>query len=182
MTTTVVDETVAPLALALLERLRVEMGKVPTPPAKVEIRPGDQVAALISTAEDECCGGLAWVRVDLVYPSTVGFPAYEAGPHKCGPGRLAVLLEVGAMRCAPVGDADTLPTAEEWAAAALAVLDDRAALRRAICAFMGLESNRGRLFSVGQGSPLPVQGACTGAVDSVTVSVQPCDCARATDA
>lgn len=179
MTTPVVDETVAPLALALLECLRREMAKVPVPPAKVQIRPGDRVAALISTAEDECCAGLAWVRVGEVYPSQVGFPAYDAGPHKCGPGRLAVLLEVGAMRCAPVGDAAVLPTAEQWAAAALTVLDDRAAMRRAICCFMGLQANKGRLFSVGTSAPLPVEGACTGATDTVTVSVQPCDCARA---
>jgi hypothetical protein len=174
----VVDEVIAPIALTLLDCLRTEMAKTPTPPGKVELRPGDSVAALISTTEDECCAGLAWVRPDADFPSGQ-FPAQDEGAHKCGPVQWAVTLEVGAMRCAPVGDAQTLPTAEQWAEAAFTQLDDRAAMRRAICCLQSADSMRGRLVQVGPGLPLPVAGACTGAIYTVTVSAPACDCPQA---
>lgn len=174
----VVDKVIAPIADALLDCLRAEMAKTEVPPAKVEIRPGDQVAALISTAEDECCAGLAWVRADTDFPSAT-FPFPDEGGHKCGPVQWAVTLEVGAMRCAPVGTAEQVPTAEQWAAAAYTQLDDRAALRRAICCLQASEAMQGRRIQYQPGLPLPVQGACTGAVYTVLVSAPACDCPEA---
>jgi hypothetical protein len=174
----VVDEVIAPIALTLLDCLRTEMAKTPVPPAKIELRPGDAVAALISTLDDECCAGLAWVRPDADYPSGQ-FPAQDEGAHRCAPVQWAVTLEVGAMRCAPVGAVDRLPTADEWAAAALTQLDDRAAMRRAICCLQASDLMRYRLIQVGGGLPLPVAGACTGAIYTVTVSAPACDCPQA---
>lgn len=175
MTAPVTDPLVAPLALALLQCLETEVARTASPPGKVELRPGTDPVALIATSLDECCLGLALVQPGPVFPTTT-FPLPDETAQKCGPVQWAVTLDLAVLRCAPTGDASTLPTAEQWAATALAVLDDGAAMRRALCCFLALPDLRGRRFLVGQGDPLPVEGACTGSTYRVTVSAPACDC------
>jgi hypothetical protein len=175
MTAPVHDQVVAPLADALLECLRAEVAKVADPPAKVELRPGVEPVALIAASLDECCAGLALVQPGLVYPSTAAFPVPDPGPHRCAL-QWAVTLSMAVLRCAPVGDAQTLPSADAWASTTLAVLDDGAAMRRAICCFTALPLLAGRRWLIGTGQPLPVEGACTGSSYMITVSAPACDC------
>jgi hypothetical protein len=85
-----------------------------------------------------------------------------------------VVLELGAARCAPVADGKSIPSCDQWTAASLAVLDDLAAMRRAVCCFAAARSWR-RLV-VGNHQPLPVEGGCIGGTLTLTVQAPACDC------
>ncbi len=179
MTAPVLDPMVAPLALALLECYRTEVAKVAAPPARVELRPGDQPAALIAVTEDECCRGLAIVQAGSFFP-TDDFPNPDTVAKLCGhPVQWAVTLEMAAFRCAPVGTGQVLPTGDAWQSVALAVLDDAAAQRRALCCFAALDMYEDRLWVVNPSTPLPVLGACVGTALSVVIAAPACDCGDA---
>jgi hypothetical protein len=170
-----VDLTISPVAELLLECLRqavVPLGSAA--PKLIGLRPGVQVEALLSTLVDECCEGLAWVRVINAYPSTDNFPIIDQAPSRCGPLRWAVVLELGIARCAPTPPANVLTTAAQWTDITLALLDDSAALRRALCCFGDAEPDR--LSVVGVWAPLPVLGGCLGGTQLLTVAVDACDC------
>lgn len=180
------DPLVMPLAQEMLVCLDQEIAKVESPPKYVQLRPGDVVAHLLATdGADECCEGLAWVRPAGFAPSSVidQFPAIDATPRAEGVTGWAVVLEIGAIRCAPTPDASRLPTAEEWETVTQAVMDDAAAMRRAICCFIeglsgSLKQSRLRVLA-GAWEPLPIAGGCVGGVMTVTVRGPECDCADA---
>ena len=97
-------------------------------------------------------------------------------PDCDGPVQWTVTLELGAARCAPVGDEVNLPTEDDWLTVALAVLDDEAAIRRALCCFRTSAAATDRLIIVSQSQPLPVEGGCVGTLRTVTVAAPACDC------
>lgn len=170
------DPLVMPLAREMLECLDQEISKVANPPLYVQLRGGNVVAHLLSSAEDECCSGLAWVRPSLVVPSSSSFPVQDTTPLKGGIRAWAVTLELGAVRCAPVGDEDRIPTADEWDATVQAVMDDAAAIRRAICCFIDAAPGRSGRVLPGSWQPLDIQGGCIGGIMSVVVQGPACDC------
>lgn len=174
---TVVDPTVTPLAMGLLACYETEIGKVASPPASVCLRTGVSVDLLISTTGDECCDGLAWIRVAGVYPSAT-FPEQDAAPERCGPIQWAVVLELGAARCAPTTDARSIPTCEQWLAVSRAVLDDRAAMVRAICCWA---DGTDLQWLAGMWQPLATEGGCVGGTMTVTVAAPYCECAPTGD-
>ncbi|MGH9248991.1 MAG: hypothetical protein ACRD0W_05685 [Acidimicrobiales bacterium] len=171
------DTVVTPLAEALLECLRVEVAKLAVPPAQVCLRTGDVVNLLISLNEDECCSGLAWVRVAGFYPST-NFPEPMEIPfiNNQFPS-WAVELEMGVARCAPTSDATHNPTCAQWTGAARAVNDDGQAMRDALCCFIdsGTPPRKGRVLPQ-LWQPLTTEGGCTGGIMSVLVRANPCAC------
>ncbi len=175
----VLDPVVMPLARQLLTCLDEEISKVTSPPMYVQLRAGAVVDHLISTAEDECCQGLAWVRPATFAPSSGAFPVQDAEPVKGGPRAWSVTLELGAIRCAPTPDASRIPTGEEWDALVQAVMDDAAAMRRAICCFADLVPGRWGRMLVGAWSPISILGGCTGGTLPVTVQGPACDCSEA---
>lgn len=171
----VADPVVMPLAHELLDCYAVELDKLEQVPAYVQLRAGNVVAHLLSTYQDECCEGLAWVRPSAFFP-TSAFPTQDAAPVRGGTRAWAVTLELGYVRCAPVGDEDTLPTAAEWEATVQAVMDAGAAMRRALCCFQ--EGRNGRMLP-GTWQPIEVQGGCVGGIMPVTVQGPACDCSEA---
>lgn len=174
------DQVVMPLARELLACLGQEIAKVENPPKYVGLRPGNVVAHLLSTSEDECCSGLAWVRPVTFYPTGNGpFPAQDETPLKTGVKAWAITLEMGAVRCAPTPGADRIPTTEEWDATTQAVMDDAAAMRRALCCFLDADPRRaGRMIAV-PWLPLDIEGGCVGGVMEMTVMGPACDCSDA---
>jgi hypothetical protein len=174
----VADPLVMPLAQELLACLDQELAKVASPPAYVQLRPGNVVAHLLSTYEDECCEGLAWVRPSAFFPSSATFPVQDAQPVKGGTRAWAVTLELGAVRCAPVGDENAIPTGDQWEATVQAVMDDAAAMRRAICCFIDANPRRSGRVLTGVWQPIDVQGACVGGILPVTIQGPACDCAE----
>lgn len=175
----VADPVVMPLAEEMLECLAQEIAKVESPPRWVQIRPGTVVDQLLSTSDDECCSGLAWVRPALVVPSSTTFPVQDSAPMKDGTRSWAITFELGAFRCAPTPGPNDIPSGADWHAATQAVMDDAAALRRAICCFTDRDrARRGRVLP-GAWDPIQVQGGCVGGTMSVTVQGPACDCADA---
>jgi hypothetical protein len=173
------DPMVMPLARELLACLEQEIEKVENPPLYVQLRPGNVVDHLLSTFQDECCSGLAWVRPSGFFPSSISFPAPDESPVPKGPLAWAVTLELGAVRCAPTPNENSIPTADEWDATVQAVMDDAAAMRRAICCFTDAEPGRAKRIMAGQWQPLSVQGGCVGGILPITVRGPICDCAEA---
>jgi hypothetical protein len=174
------DPLVMPLARELLACLDQEIVKVPEPPLYVGLRAGNVVAHLMSTTEDECCSGLAWVRPVTVVPSSGVFPVQDPAPLKGGGVRAwAITFELGSVRCAPTPEADEIPSAEDWEATVQAVMDDAAAIRRAVCCFLDADPRRSGRVLVGAWLPLDVQGGCVGGIMNVTVQGPACDCADA---
>jgi hypothetical protein len=170
------DTMVLPIAESLLACLCEAVAEAPNPPASCCLRPGVTVAQGVSEHEDECCEGLAWVRVVRVFPtgSDVGFPAINDDPHACSPPSYGIELEMGIYRCAPTGDAMNLPTCAEWTATAEQILDDAASLRRAWCCFRDNYDNSAKL--VGQWAPVTVQGGCTGGTLTIMIESYCSDC------
>lgn len=173
------DPVVMPLAREMLACLDQEISKVDDPPMYVQLRTGSVVDHLLSTVEDECCSGLAWVRPITFFPSSESFPTQDGSPVTRGVRAWAVVLELGAIRCAPTPDAEAIPTAEEWDALTQAVMDDAAAMRRALCCFVDARPGRGQRTLAGQWEPLSIQGGCVGGTFQVTVQGPACDCSEA---
>lgn len=173
------DPVVMPLAREMLACLEQEIEKVPEPPLYVGLRAGNVVAHLLSTSEDECCSGLAWVRPATFVPSSAVFPTQDPAPVKGGTKSWAITLELGAVRCAPTPDADRIPTTEEWDAVVQAVMDDAAAIRRAICCFIEAKPGRSGRVLPGAWLPLDVQGGCVGGIMTVVIQGPACDCSDA---
>ena len=177
---TILDPVAEPYALALLECLRTEIAETINPPQQVCMRPGDQVSFLIALNKDECCNGLAWVRVGAVYPSGEEFPQPDETPSNCGPLGWAVTLELGSARCAPTGSAQEVPTCAEWTQLSAELMSDDAAFRRAImCCFADANIDNdgvGVQFMIGASENLPIEGGCTGITRSLVVRAPNSDC------
>lgn len=173
------DPLVMPLARELLECLEQEIDKVLNPPRYVQLRPGTVVDHLLSTSSDECCEGLAWVRPEAFFPSSAVFPNQDELPQPKGVLAWAITLEMGAVRCAPTPDADSIPTGEQWDAVTQAVMDDAAAMRRAICCFIEADPRRAKHVLPGLWQPLSTEGGCVGSIMPITIRGPICDCAQA---
>lgn len=173
MTSPLFDLVVAPVVADLLACLTVEMGKTPVPPASVCVRVGDRVDLLMSTTYDECCAGLAWVRLARQYPSR-DFPNADGLASPCGVTRWALVFELGVARCAPTADADAIPSCEDWTGAAVTHYADLAALRRTACCYEN-SHRRERRVMVEDAVPQTTEGGCTSITMQVTISALACD-------
>lgn len=173
MTGPVVDPVAQPILDALLLCLETEIALVPSPPATVCMRPGDRVDLLIAQGRDECCEGLAWVRLTGIYPSSQ-FPAQDETYVKCQ-GGWAVTVELGVARCAPTGDERHLPDCDQWVTAVNSVTADAAALRRTLLRLRTLDNFRYTMTLPGTWEPLTTEGGCVGGAMLVTVQAPMCD-------
>lgn len=176
------DPVVIPLMYELLACFEQEIDKVLNPPKYRGLRPGQQVDHLISTASDECCEGLAWVRCATFVPSSGPFPSQDTEPIKAPAGTRswAITLEMGAVRCSPTPDENSIPSSAEWNAVVEAIMDDAAAMRRAICCFIDVDpvARNGYVLPL-EWQPLDVEGGCVGGTLQIVVRGPACDCAEA---
>lgn len=175
-----VDLIGMPVAQQLLVCFTEKLGELPDPPASVQLRVGQETAPLAGPNFDECCAGLAWVRIASIYPSWDNFPAQDNTWLPCGPLAYAVVLEMGIAFCMPWSDSDGSidnidpPTANDWATAADTQMVHQALMRQtAVCCWHPTQRR-----AVGEWSSFAVEGGCTGGKMTVTVSVMnPCsDC------
>lgn len=174
------DPMVMPLALELLECLEQEIDKVTRPPLYRGLRPGQVVDLLLSTHQNECCEGLAWVRPALFVPSSGTFPIQDEQPSVIGTSAWAVTLEMGVVRCAPTPPETSIPTNEQWNQVVQDVMDDAAAMRRAICCFVDADPVKRKKYTMPlDWQPLDVEGGCVGGTLQVVVRAPACDCSQA---
>ena len=169
------DKVITPRAARLVGCLAREVAQLPKPPKYVGLRPGAQASIMLSRFKDECCEGLAWVRLAGVVPSsTQNWPSADVTPQgNCGTKMLALNFEIGLVRCAPAKPADKMPSVEEWNAVAEATYLDYIAMTRAICCF---QDGYRFLTLVGGYTPLGVDGNCVGGTIDFTVAAPPCNC------
>jgi hypothetical protein len=156
------------LADTLLSCLEAALAANPNPPGGLCLRVGEEVRQDLSIYQDECCDGLAYVRIAQVFPS-VSFPEILEDPTDCAVDQWAVDLEMGVFRCAPTGTLEHLATCEQWNNAASQVQYDAAAMRAAIACFRGTLPV-GDEVVVRPWLPLGPAGACTGGTQIVTAS------------
>lgn len=173
----VYDEAIDPLLVVALDCVTAEMAATPDPPRYIRMHVGASFSAGASQNEDECCEGVAWVRLVehfLTDGQGAPFPEEAVGASACEAYSIAVVLELGRARCGPVqGLTDgSIVTADQWRELARAVNADRAALVRAVCC---LRPDRKDVI-IGQYSPLETEGNCAGGVLQVTVRINNCDC------
>lgn len=107
--------------------------------------------------------GMAWVRLDRVYPSSASFPSPDSRPGSCAP-MLAAVLEVGVYRCAPVGSP---PPVAAQTQAALVQADDALAIARGI---LCCDSVTKRAHLLGTYTPRD-GGDCGGGAWTITVQL-----------
>jgi len=174
------DLIATPVAEQLLACFTEKLNELPSPPKYIQMRAGAATGPLFGPNVDECCSGLAWIRVASVYPSWDSFPAADNTWTPCGPLAYAVQLEMGMAFCMPWSDSDGVlddvdpPNTQDWASAFSTQMQHQNLMRQtAACCFLPTQRR-----AVGEWAPLPVEGGCTGGTLTVTVSVMnPCsDC------
>lgn len=172
------DPIAAPVANKLLVCLTTQLQELPSPPGLIQLRVGADTGPLVGPNVDECCQGLAWVRVASVYPSWDSFPAPDNTWLPCGPLAYAVVLEMGVAFCMPWSDSDDEfdnvdpPNTTDWSNAFATLMQHQTLMRRAAACCWPATQRR----AVGEWNPLPVEGGCNGGTLRVTVSV-PAPCA-----
>lgn len=156
-----------PLAQSLLDCLwEAVTTDHPNPPMHHSLRIGEDIAQDLSGYEDLCCEGLAYVKILSTYPSD-NFPEPNDTYVPCS-GGWAVDLEMGVLRCAPVGSLEAMPTDADWTAVAEQVAHDQEAMRQAMACFRG-QLGPGTPWLPRAGVQINPQGGCTGSTQAVTV-------------
>lgn len=154
------------------------------PPQNCCLRIGQEVVHDADLFTDLCCEGLAYVTVGDIYPVVDSFPEMSIvtqANQVCAFPTWAIELRAGIVRCSPVGTDTTMPTCEEWTAAAMQMIVDSESLAQAACCFKGswTASTRGTGMSVVLGaiSTVPPEGGCFERFMSIQVQTANCnDC------
>jgi hypothetical protein len=161
------DLAIEPTMLALKDCLCEQL--TAAPPCFCGIVPGALVAAdYVDCGSGSGCG-MAWVRLDSLYPS-VQFPNPAAGTGTCAT-PLAARIEMGVIRCAPVTDARGEPPGEsaQQQATDRQLADAMAMYRAIICCQTGTSRRR---LSVGAYTPIGPDGGYAGGRWLLTVPVE----------
>jgi len=122
----------AQVLLACL-KTRLDGGPKPIADEHVCLRFGQEVNPSLGTGVDECCTGLAWVRVVTV--TGLDDPS-DPARNVCTTTQRRLTLEMGTARCIPFGTVEAPPTCDQWTEAALQMDADHQAMEAAICCFI----------------------------------------------
>lgn len=150
-------------------------------PAEICHRPGDQAPLSAGLSQDECCSGLAWVRIARIDPVVEPLDSENVDYNPCNTTGRRITFELGAARCNPFGDANKGPTCEQWTALALRMDMDASAMRRAVCCFQNeivddYEPGVPYRALSGAWEPIESSGACAGGIMTVVVWINCADC------
>ena len=159
------DQSFLPAAQALLGFLAQALMDHSDPAMHIEIRSGSEVVFDLSQNEDLCCEGLAWVRMGNATP---GFPGTDATVRHCVIPVWSLQLEMGIVRCAPVGSDTEIVTASEHATVAALLAEDFMAMRRALCLW---HAAHGYDYTLGPWTPVGPAGGCVGSTITVTAQI-----------
>jgi hypothetical protein len=140
-------------------------------PAQICLRHGQQVIPSLGTTTDECCNGLAWVRLASVEPLMD-----VTDPNAmCTSSQRRVTYELGAVRCLPWGTKEAPPTCAQWTEVAMLTDGDREAMEAAICCARPILGGGYRPVLAGVYQPYGPDANCVGGTQLVTVEVD-CGC------
>jgi hypothetical protein len=176
----VADPTVLPACIDILAALRVELAKVPAgAPTHFRHVPGLAAVVALTVEVDECCEGVAWVRLTGIYP-TDDFPVEQSQWLPEGEVSWSVEVEIGVVRCSRTSPgADMAPTDADYLADVTVITDDAAALRR-VGPNMKLNPNARIIdYQAGRWDPVEAAGGCMGGAMKLSVQVEACDAGQA---
>jgi hypothetical protein len=183
--TVVHDTMVYPVLTAALSCLQGLATIWPNAPALFQLRSGNSFTASADSTMDECCAGIAWVRLGTGYP-TDNFPIQKVEVGDGTETDWAYQIEFGVQRCIPTQGDDgmygSVVTSAQWLAVVQQEADDAAMLRKALCCLRdtyhyvnGLPmGNQGIIFGIQ--TPLENSGPCGGTMQIATVRIPACDC------
>lgn len=144
----------------------------PIDPQYVMLRAGAEVTPLLGTGDDECCRGLAWVRIAR---TTNVRQVGDRDNVVCYTQERVLTLEMGVARCAPMSGPATVPTEDQWTAAALKLDSDLGVMEAAVCcAFSDIELSAADEVAVGDYQPFGVDGNCIGGTLEVNIRMNAC--------
>lgn len=149
-------------------------------PGEICHRPGTEVPFSLGLSQDECCSGLAWVRIAWIDPVTDPSSANDRDDNPCNQSGRMVVLELGAARCNPYGTPSAGPSCATWTALAQLMDNDATAMRKAVCCFaslpeVGMDQAVYRVRG-GRWEPIESSGACAGGTMQVVVWTDCTDC------
>lgn len=162
------------VAQSLLECYRTALEARAEPPAKISLRHGEVVTPQLGTNEDECCSGVAWVRIVSVerLRDLDDFNSHCAGAER------RVTLEMGAASCLPWGTTQAPITADQWDAVAARQDVYHDAMEAALCcAWSDLARELGTQAVAGPYEPGGPDGNCVSGTMQVIVDTN-CGCSR----
>jgi hypothetical protein len=149
-------------------------------PAEICHRPGDQVPLNMGLAQDECCSGLGWVRVQSIDPVIDPAEANNPDYNACDTLRRTLTIELGVARCNPFGTNNAGPACEQWTELAARIDLDATAMRRAVCCaaaeLTGDDTTSVYRVLGGSWTPLESSGGCAGGSMTVAVWTDCTDC------
>lgn len=166
MAVTYPDTRALPVAAAVLQCLCDAAELNPKPPGQCGFRVGVTGEPLAGLAVDECCTGLAFVRVARTFPSN-GVPAPKPTPVRCNL-NWALELEIGIWRCSPLGTASRPPTQDEWDTLQADLLNDFATIRDVLCCVIS-QRDKDSVFVTEWAPKSDPEGGCVGT--SVTIQM-----------
>lgn len=137
-------------------------------PARIEVRHGAEVTPVAGTRADECCDGLAWVRVSSMGLAADDAPLILADGTRCGFDQWQVTVELGVLRCWTFGDAAEGPTSDQYLQDTRRQLADMQAMRRAIVCC-------GEDWRPVEYTPEGPEGTCLGGNWTATLLLDDCD-------
>lgn len=165
-------------AITIAEELRdcletaIAAGPAPILPAYIMLRAGGEVTPLLGLNDDECCRGLAWVRIKSIQ-GVRGLG--ELDNVSCFQQERTLELELGVVRCAPSAPVSGVPTEEQWTAAAHQLDADQGAMEAAICCLVADADNvLAEESAAGQYLPFGIDGNCIGGTMSVFIRMTIC--------
>jgi hypothetical protein len=169
------DPLVMPTAALVLAALVVELEKTAAgQPAHTRITPGTEMVAALTDSVDECCEGIASVRVRRVF-TTENFPEPAQRPRgDGGPVSWGVELEMAVARCGAEPGDSMAPSDAQITGDSQVQLDDAAAMRRAVRCLADTWPIIDSM--IGDYEPLAAEGNCIGGVQVVTVQVECAEC------
>lgn len=161
------------LAQTLLACLEAELTDAgypyPLPSPRIMLRGGSEVTPSIARTQDECCPGLAWVRIANIS----GFRQELTDPLlKCFGQERTLTLELGVVRCMPTPGPDEMVTEDQWTDIVLKMDADSGAMERAICCLAAAEDDE--LTAVQAYVPQGPDGNCIGGTMTVNIRMEAC--------
>jgi len=160
-------------ALALLECYRTALeAEAETTPGTICLRHGEEVFPSLGTRVDECCSGIAWVRI----VSVEGLRTREDVAARCLRTERVITLEMGIARCLSFGTIQAPITCDQWTEIALQQDLDHDAMEAALCcAFPELSADNFFPVRAGTYEPTGPDGNCIGATMQVILEAD-CGC------
>jgi hypothetical protein len=173
------DPTVWPALVDILAAFQVELAKTHTAPAHYRHVPGLATVLALTPEGDECCEGVAWVRLTDIFAS-LEFPAQQSTWEPEGEVSWTVVTEIGVARCGGGPGPNMAPTDAQYLADVQTLMDDAAAMRRVGPNLKATSTHILDYFygpgSYNQGT---AEGNCMLGVMHLSVQVPACDAAAA---